>query len=83
MVAIGTTTPLSSECGFELFDNGIALRSRRAERDQVVVVQVDAVCTKLSQLADTLRRRDGGADRAAEWVGTRVADGPEAECELI
>ena len=54
-----------------------------AERDQVVVVEGDAVRAELGQPVhrlDRVERRPGGV---AERVAGLPADGPEAEGELV
>jgi len=46
-------------------------------------VEVDPVCAERAQLANDARWRDRGANRIAEWIAADVADGPQAEGEMM
>ena len=63
----------------EAVDLLLALGVRRAEGEQVVVVEGEAVGAELGELLDGVDDVERVAGRAAERVGAVVADGPEAE----
>ena len=65
----------------EILDDLIALR-RGVDRDQVVVVKVDAIGADFAEQIADLRRRELLAHRPAERVAADVADRPEAEGEF-
>ena len=67
----------------EVADDLLALGRGGVDRDQVVVVEVDAVGAHLGQQVHELHRRQDRADGLAERVAAGVADGPEAERELV
>ena len=54
-----------------------------AERDQVVVVEVDAVGAELGELLQRVTGSIGGPGGVAERVAALPADGPQAEGELV
>ena len=55
----------------------------RVDRNQIVVMEVDAPGADLPQELDQLRRRAHLPHRVAEGVASDVADGPEAEAEFV
>src|SRR5439155_22823008 len=55
----------------------------RVRRHEVVVMQVDSVGAQFGQLVNAARGRDRGPHRFAERIPARVADGPEAEREVV
>ena len=57
--------------------------SRRAEGDQVVVVEGDAVRAEVGQPVHGLDRVERGAGGVAERVAAEPADRPQAEGELV
>ena len=67
--------------------NSLTIVSRwlgdRVARYEIVVVEIHAVGAELRELLDDSRRRDGGTHRIAERVAADIADGPEAEGELV
>jgi hypothetical protein len=69
--------------GPEPLDAGVALGVGRPERDQVVVVERDAVGTRLREPVHRLDRVQRGAGRVAERVPGLPADRPQAEAELV
>ncbi len=83
VVAIGTTRPVSRSAFLKSRTMLVALGGRGVDRHQVVVVEVDAIGADLGQQVDDLDRRTRRAHRLAEGVAPGVADGPEAEGELI
>ena len=75
--------PVSARRLLEAVDLLLALGVGRAEREQVVVVEGQAVGAELGELLDGVHDVERGAGRAAERVGPVVADGPESERELV
>ena len=75
--------PVVVERALQAVDLLLALGVRRAEREEVVVVEGEAVGAELVELLDDVHDVEGVAGRAAEGVGAVVADGPEAEGELV
>ena len=69
--------------GLELADNPVALGGGRVDGDEVVVVQIDAPGAHLAEHRDGVVRGQGIADGLTEGIPTAVADGPEAERELV
>lgn len=67
----------------EPLHDAFALGVRRAERDQVVVVEGHTVGTELRELLDGVDRVDRRAGRVAERVAPLPAHGPQAEGELV
>src|SRR6266508_4043786 len=61
----------------------VARAAVRAGREQVVVVEGDAVGAELGEALDDLDRVEPRPHRVAEGVEARVADGPQAEAELV
>ena len=49
----------------------------------IVVVEIDAVRAQFREALDRIARVERGADELAERIATAVADGPEAEGELV
>ena len=64
-------------------DDAIAFGGGRVNRHQIVVVEIDAPGAELAQAFDGNDRVDRRPDDLAEGVATAVADGPEAEGELV
>jgi hypothetical protein len=75
--------PVVGERGLELAHDPVALGGAGPERDEVVVVQVDAVGAELRQLLDDVGRGQGLADGLPEGVAARIAHGPQTEGELV
>jgi hypothetical protein len=76
VVTIGTTSPVSARAGLELVDDPLPVGAAAARRDQVVVVEGDAVRAELGQLVHRLdpgQHRPGGL---AEQVPGLPTDGP-------
>src|SRR6185503_13012983 len=71
------------ECRLELTDDVVAFGRRRVARDEIVVVEIDAICAELAEFFDDAVRRDRGAHRIAEWIASDVADGPQTEGEVV
>ena len=71
------------EGALEAVDLLLALGVGRAEGEEVVVVEGEAVGAELGELLDGVHGVEGRAGGAAERVGAVVADGPEAEGELV
>ena len=69
--------------GLELLDDPLPLRAARSGRDQVVVVEGDAVGAQLGELVHCFDAGQHGAGRLAEQVTGLPADGPQAEAELV
>ena len=67
----------------EAADDAIAFGGRRVDRHQIVVVEIDAPGAELAQPLDGDDGVDRRPDELAEGVATAVADGPEAEGELV
>ena len=61
----------------------LSRRVIRAEVEEVVVVEGEAVGAHLLELLEHVNDVEVGAGRAAERVGAVVADGPESEGELV
>ena len=83
VVAIGTHRPWSLSGLLEAADDAIALGGRGVDRDEIVVVEVDAPGAELAQALDGDDRIDLRPDDLAERIATAVADGPEAKGELV
>jgi hypothetical protein len=64
-------------------DDPLLLVGRRAPRDEVVVVQGDPPRAQLGEAVDCISGVQRGAGRLTERVATRVADGPQSECEAM
>jgi hypothetical protein len=71
------------ERALEAVDLLLALGVGRAEREEVVVVEGQAVGAEAVEVLDGLDHVEIGAGRPAERVGTGVADRPESEGELV
>jgi hypothetical protein len=69
--------------GLECFDNAIAVGGRRIDRHQIVVVEVYAPRADLAEHRHSIDRRERVAHDVAERIAAAVADGPEAERELV
>ena len=67
----------------EVADDAIPFGGGRVDRHQIVVVEVDAPGAELAQPLDGDDGVDPGPDELAEGIAAAVADGPEAECELV
>ncbi len=67
----------------EAVDLVLADGGRGTEREQVVIVEGEAVGAELGQARDRLDGVQRGAGRAAERVGPVVTDGPEAEGKFV
>jgi hypothetical protein len=65
----------------EATDDPVALGSRAAPGDEVVVVQRDAPGADLGEAVDAVHGVDQSADRLAEWIAPGIADRPESEGE--
>ena len=64
-------------------DDPAALRGRRVDWHQIVVVEVHAPCPELSQLLHGDDRIERGPDDLTEWIASAVAHGPEPKGELV
>ena len=67
----------------EFTDDPSRSADARVARNEIVVVKVDAVGAELAELADDLVGRDRRTHRIAERIAARIADGPEAEGEVM
>jgi hypothetical protein len=67
----------------ELVDDALPLGPARPRRDEVVVVEGDAVRPQLGQLVHRLHAGQDRAGRLTEQVARLPADGPQAEAELV
>ena len=83
VVAMGTTSPVSSRASAKRATMASRSDGGRARRHQVVVVEAHAVGAQLGQVLDGVDRVERGPDLVAEGVPARVADGPEAEGEVV
>ena len=61
----------------------LALGGRRTGRDEVVVVKAHAVRADVGEMVNAVDRIEGWARLVAEGVATPIADGPEAEGEVV
>ena len=68
---------------FELAHDAVAFCRRGVNRDQVVVVQIDAPGADLAQHGRDFVGGHGAAYGVAEGVATAVAQGPESERKLV
>src|SRR5204862_4037497 len=64
-------------------DDAVALGGGRVDRDEIVVVEVNAPCAELCKLVDGGDRIDRRPHELAERIAAAVTDGPEAEGELV
>jgi hypothetical protein len=69
--------------GAEAGDQPVALGGVRAEGDEVVVVEGDAVGAQLGEAVHGLDGVQRGPGGVAEGVAGLPADGPESEGELV
>jgi hypothetical protein len=69
--------------GEEICDNAVALGGCGVDRDEVVVVKVDAPGARLREHRDGVNRPQRVADGVSERVAPAVADGPQAERESV
>ena len=67
----------------EAADDAVAFGGRGVNRHQIVVVEIDAPRAEIAQPLDRNDRVHRWPDELAEGVSTAVADGPEAEGELV
>ncbi len=67
----------------ELAHDAVALGGRGVDRDQVVVVQVDAPGADFAQHGRDVVGRHGGAHGVAEGIAAAVAQRPQSERELV
>ena len=67
----------------ELTDDRVALGAAALRRDEVVVVERDAVRTELGELVHGRHAGHHGAGGLAEQVARLPADGPQTEAELV
>jgi hypothetical protein len=67
----------------EPLQDRLAFGGRRAGRDQVVVVEVDAVRAELGEALHGLDRIEWRARLVAERITTDIADGPQPEGEAL
>ena len=82
-VAIGHDDAVLLHGRLELADDPVALGGGGIDRHEVVVVQVDAPGAHLAEHGDGVVGGKGIADGLAKGIATAVADGPEAERELV
>ena len=75
--------PCASQRRLELADDAIALGRRGVDRHEIVVVQVDAPGADLAEQRHGVDGRQRRPHGIAERVAAAVADGPEAERELV
>ncbi len=75
--------PCAVEHAAEALHDRLAVRRRRAERHEVVVVEVDPVGTEIRQRAHRLHRVERRPGLEAEGVTAAVADRPEPERETV
>ena len=75
--------PRVRERRLELAHDPVAVGRRRIARHEVVVVEIHAVRAELAELLDDVDGRDRRAHRIAERIAADVADGPEAEGEVV
>ena len=68
---------------FELADDAVTLGRGGVNRNQVVVVQVDAPGADLAQHGRDLVGRHGAAYGVAKGVATAVAQSPQSERKLV
>ena len=71
------------ECPPEPLDDVLALGGRRAEGHEVVVVEADAVGTEVRQVVHGVDRVERRPYLTPEGVAALVADGPQAEGEVV
>jgi hypothetical protein len=83
VVAIGTFIPGLGQRALELADDLLALGRRGLVRNQILVVQVDAVGAELAELVNNLHGRQHLTHGVAERIATRVANRPETEREVV
>ncbi|MDT4853291.1 hypothetical protein FQZ97_875520 [compost metagenome] len=69
--------------GLEVLQDQLALGGCGVERDQVVVMEGDAVSAQFAELVDGFDGVQGGAGGDAEGIRPGPADGPKAEGEAV
>ena len=75
--------PGGFQCRREPADRPLPLTVRTTEREQVVIVEGQAVCAQFGQPFDGLDHVDRGTGRDAERIGAGPPHGPQAEGELV
>ena len=82
-MAVVTTSPVSASPFLKRSMIASRVGVVAAERDDVVVVEVDAVGAELGELLQRVHRVHRRPGRAAEGVDALPADGPQPEGELV
>jgi hypothetical protein len=67
----------------ESLEDGLPFRGRDPVGDQVVVVEAHSVGSELGQTMDGVDGVECGPDHVSERIAAGVADGPEAEGEVV
>ena len=67
----------------KIADDSITFCRRGIDRDQIVVVQVYAVSTQLTESIDDRYRTERRSSRITKWIATAIADGPKSEREFV
>ena len=83
VVAIGTFMPVSSSARRKRFRISSRSAGRRAGRHEVVVVEADAVRADVGEVVHRVDRVERRPRLVAERVAAAVADGPQAEGEVV
>ncbi len=68
---------------FQILEDLVALRGRRPERNDVVVVEFEAVAIPLRQAADAIQRTQLWAGLVPERIAPAVLQAPNAEGEFV
>ena len=68
---------------FEFADDAIALGWRRVDRDEIVVVEIDAPGADFAEQRHCVVGRERRAHDIAEGVSPAIADGPQTKRELV
>src|SRR6185503_11443906 len=64
-------------------DDSIAFGGRRVNRNEIVVVKIDAEGADLAQSANRVDWVEHRPGRQTEWIGPSIADGPETKRKTI
>src|SRR5215472_460001 len=79
----GNDDTVSGTSLFKLRNDAVALGPGGIDRNQIVVVQIDAPGSHFRKQADNVDRRKGGAHKISERIAAAVADGPKSEGKLV
>ena len=75
--------PCRSQADSKVLDDAIAVRGRRVDGHEIVVVEIDAPRANFCEQRNRIGWRERRPDDVAERIAAAIADRPEAERELV